>query len=150
MENSTGHCRSCDGEFHHGEKFCGECGTALVPGGRDRPVHGTIEDGIREPSASPEVKNRLTGDVSGSALQIGVVHGDVSVSGGPDADVARQVLDMLLTGTALPPPSPTTPASALGDEQNGKDARPRRGAEAGSKRRPPPTAPWQRRRAPQW
>ncbi|WP_433696739.1 hypothetical protein [Nocardiopsis sp. CA-288880] len=49
------------------------------------------------------MKNRLTGDVSGSALQIGVVHGDVSVSGGPDADVARQVLDMLLTGTALPP-----------------------------------------------
>ncbi|MES0837383.1 hypothetical protein [Nocardiopsis tropica] len=141
MENSTGHCRSCDVEFHHGEKFCGECGAALDPGGRDRSVHGTTEDGIREPPASPEVKNRLTGDVSGSALQIGVVHGDVSVSGGPDADVARQVLDMLLTGTALPPPSPTTPVSAPEDEQNSKGARPRGEAGARGKRRPPPDHP---------
>ncbi|MEE2042532.1 tetratricopeptide repeat protein [Nocardiopsis tropica] len=133
MEKPTGYCRFCDVESHHGETNCGECGATLDPEGRVRSVHDTTDDVLRvlrELAASPEVRNRLTGDVAGSALQIGVVQGDISVAG-PDTHLARQVLDMLLAGAAAPPPSLASPASEPAGEEGGEVARLRRALEAG-------------------
>ncbi|QVQ51660.1 hypothetical protein J4H86_23260 [Spiractinospora alimapuensis] len=90
--------------------WCRSCGMSLGPDGRAQSIHGTADDVIRvyrELQNDTPANGVHSEDINGTVVQIGTVHGDVSLAGHDDVgDVG--------SGPEGPTGTETTPAPPPG------------------------------------